>query len=42
MPPDNLLLRAFADPGSVAAFGAERLELVLSQARLAGLGARLS
>ena len=42
MPPDNLLLRAFADPGSVAGLGAERLELLLSQVRQAGLGARLS
>jgi hypothetical protein len=42
MPPDNQLLRAFADPGSVAGLGTERLELVLSQARLAGLSARLS
>jgi putative nucleotidyltransferase-like protein len=42
MPPDNLLLRAFADPGSVAGLGTERLELVLSQARVAGLSARLS
>jgi len=42
MSPDNLLLRAFADPGLVAGLGAERLELVLSQARLAGLSARLS
>jgi hypothetical protein len=42
MPPDNLLLRAFADPGSVAGLGTERLDLVLSQARLAGLSARFS
>jgi hypothetical protein len=42
MPPDNLLLRVFADPCSVAGLGPERLELVLSQARLTGLSARLS
>jgi len=42
MPRDNLLLRAFADPFSVGGLDIERLESVLSQARLAGLAARLS
>jgi len=42
MPPDNLLLRAFADPGLIAGLGVEGLELLLAQARTARLTARLS
>jgi hypothetical protein len=42
MPPDNQLLRIFADPALVAGLGIEGLELLLAQARLAGLTARLS
>ncbi len=42
MPPDNLLLRVFADPGLIAEFGVEHWELLLAQARSANLTARLS
>ena len=42
MPPDNLLLRAFAHPGLVAGLGVEGWELLLAQARTANLTARLS
>jgi hypothetical protein len=42
MPPDNQLLRTFADPARVAGLGVEGWELLLGQARLAGLTARLS
>src|SRR5215469_559690 len=42
MPPDNLLLRTFADPGLVNGLGVEGLELLLSQARMVSLTARLS
>jgi hypothetical protein len=42
MQPDNLLLHAFADPGLVSGLSAERLELLFSQVRQSGLGARLS
>jgi len=42
MPTDNPLLRAFAEPASVPGLDAERLELVLSLARMTGLTARLS
>jgi hypothetical protein len=42
MPPNNLLLRAFADPAFVARLGVEGWELLLAQARMAGLTARLS
>ena len=42
MLPNNLLLRAFADPGLVNGLGVESLELLLAQARMAGLTARLS
>jgi len=42
MPPDNLLLRVFADPGLAAELEVDAWEVLLSQARLAGLAARLS
>ncbi len=42
MPPDNQLLLTFADPTRVAGLGTEGWELLLAQARFAGLTARLS
>jgi hypothetical protein len=42
MPPDNQLLRAFADPTVVAGLGVEGWELLLAQARMTGFAARLS
>ena len=42
MPPNNLLLRAFADPELVASLRVEGWELLLAQARMASLTARLS
>jgi hypothetical protein len=42
MPPDNQLLRTFANPARVASMGIASLERLLGQARLAGLTARLS
>ena len=42
MPPDNQLLRTFADPARVAGLGIEGWEALLAQARFAGLTARLS
>jgi hypothetical protein len=42
MPPDNLLLRVFGDPGLVAGLGVEDWEALLAQARTASLTARLS
>src|SRR5271169_6724541 len=42
MLPNNLLLRAVADPGLVNGLGAEGWELLLAQARTARLTARLS
>ena len=41
MPPDNQLLCTFADPALVAGLEIARLELLLAQARLAGVTARL-
>jgi Uncharacterised nucleotidyltransferase len=42
MPPDNLLLRVFADPKLIAGLGVEALDLLLAQARRTRLTARLS
>jgi hypothetical protein len=42
MPPDNLLLRALADPGLVGGLGVEDWESLLAQARTTNLTARLS
>src|SRR5438105_1095127 len=42
MLPDNLLLRAYADPRLVNGLGVEGLELLLAQARMAAITARLS
>ena len=42
MPPDNLLLRVFADPALIVGLGVEGWELLLVQARTANLTARLS
>src|SRR6516164_9369367 len=42
MPPDDLLLRVFADPALIVGLGVEGWELLLVQARLANLTARLS
>src|ERR1700751_218525 len=42
MPPDNLLLRVFADPKLIAGLGVEALDLLLAQARRTRLPARLS
>jgi Uncharacterised nucleotidyltransferase len=42
MPPDNLLLRVFADPRSVVEFAVQHWEVLLAQARMANLTARLS
>jgi Uncharacterised nucleotidyltransferase len=42
MPPDNLLLRVFADPRLVAKFGVEPWEMLLAQARMVNLTARLT
>src|SRR5215469_15811525 len=42
MPPDDLLLRVFADPTLTAGLEVEGWELLLAQARKAGLTARLS
>jgi hypothetical protein len=42
MPPNNLLLRVFADPTLVAELEVEDWEVLLAQARMASLDARLS
>jgi Uncharacterised nucleotidyltransferase len=42
MPPDDLLLRVFADPALTTGLGVEGWELLLAQARKTGLTARLS
>jgi Uncharacterised nucleotidyltransferase len=42
MPRDDLLLRAFADPGLAASLGVEGWELLLAQSRRTDLTARLS
>ncbi len=42
MQPDNQLLRTFADPTLVAGLTVGGWELLLAQARMAGLTARLS
>jgi hypothetical protein len=42
MPPDNLLRRTFVDPGSAAELGVEEWEVLLAQARMASLTARLA
>jgi hypothetical protein len=42
MPPDNLLLRVFADPALAAELEVEDWEMLLAQARMASLDARLS
>jgi hypothetical protein len=42
MPPDDLLLRVFADPALIVGLGVEGWELLLVQARKANLTARLS
>jgi hypothetical protein len=42
MPPENLLLRVFADPGSAAGLDVEGWEMLLTQARATNLTARLS
>src|SRR5438132_4753619 len=42
MPPENLLLRVFADPRLVFCLGVEGWEMLLAQARSTSLTARLS
>jgi hypothetical protein len=42
MPPDDLLLRVFADPALIVGLGVEGWELLLVQARRTNLTARLS
>jgi len=42
MPPENLLLRVFADPGRAVSLEVEDWEILLAQARRANLTARLS
>ena len=42
MPPENLLLRVFANPGLVVCLGVEGWEMLLAQARRTNLTARLS
>jgi Uncharacterised nucleotidyltransferase len=42
MPPDDLLLRVFADPALIIGLGVEGWELLLAQARKANLMARLA
>jgi Uncharacterised nucleotidyltransferase len=42
MPPDNLLLRVFADPKLITGLGVEALDVLLAQARRTRLTARLS